>query len=211
MVHLLKSTRATDSMATLERARELFRAGNFHEVVGVSPGASREEVHAACRAAQLRTHPDKGGNADLFKVIQDAVEKLQIDENVYVFNGRTPGWAKTQLRDIAEARQGIETCERSLKAARDRIDAAMTDGDKARAMEDAAGAERGIRNETEILQQNLTEFQDCYARHVENERARKEREAAREARLAAAREQQRIEEARAETVLRLRRMRGVGT
>lgn len=195
-------------MVTLERARELLRAGNFHEVVGVSPGASREEVHAACRAAQLRTHPDRGGNADLFKVIQDAVEKLRIDENIYVFNGRTPGWAKTQLRSIAEARQGIEVCERSLKAARNRIDAAMTDGDKAKAMGDAARAERGIRNETEILQENLTEFQACYARHVEDERARKEREAAREARLAAAREQQRLLDARADRALQRRRERG---
>ena len=197
-------------MVTLERARELLRAGNFHEVVGVSPGASREEVHAACRAAQLRTHPDRGGNADLFKVIQDAVEKLRIDENIYVFNGRTPGWAKTQLRSIAEARQGIEVCERSLKAARNRIDAAMTDGDKAKAMGDAARAERGIRNETEILQENLTEFQACYARHVEDERARKEREAAREARLAAAREQQRLLDARADRALQLRKRRGMG-
>ena len=198
-------------MATLERATELLRAGNFHEVVGVSPGASREEGHAACRAAQLRTHPDKGGNADLFNIIQAAVDKLQLDENIYVFNGRTPGWAKTQLNNIAEARHGIEMCERSLKAARDRIDAAMTDGDRAKAMGDAARAERGIRNETEILQESLSDFQACYARHVEDERARKEREAAREARLAVARERQRIEEARADNALRQRRRRQTST
>ena len=54
----------------------LFQAGKLFELVGVDPRASPAELKAACRAAQLRTHPDKGGSAEEFRITEAAVQLL---------------------------------------------------------------------------------------------------------------------------------------
>ena len=54
----------------------LFQAGRLFELVGVDPRALPSELKAACRAAQLRTHPDKGGSAEEFRVTEAAVQLL---------------------------------------------------------------------------------------------------------------------------------------
>ena len=54
----------------------LFQAGKLFELVGVDHRASPAELKAACRAAQLRTHPDKGGSAEEFRITEAAVQLL---------------------------------------------------------------------------------------------------------------------------------------
>ena len=54
----------------------LFQAGRLFELVGVDPRASPAALKAACRAAQLRTHPDKGGSAEEFRITEAAVQLL---------------------------------------------------------------------------------------------------------------------------------------
>ena len=64
----------------LHRARTLHQAGRLYELIGVMPGASRGDIKAACRAAQLKSHPDKpGGDTELFKLIDDATQLLVND------------------------------------------------------------------------------------------------------------------------------------
>ena len=48
-----------------------------YAVLGVRPGASAAEVHAAYRAAVRRTHPDAGGSAAAFENVQAAYESLR--------------------------------------------------------------------------------------------------------------------------------------
>mmetsp|Transcript_15394 Transcript_15394/g.27515 ORF Transcript_15394/g.27515 Transcript_15394/m.27515 type:complete len:147 (-) Transcript_15394:262-702(-) len=45
-------------------------------VLGVPPAASLPEVKAAYRLRVLQTHPDKGGSAEEFRLVQTAFESL---------------------------------------------------------------------------------------------------------------------------------------
>jgi hypothetical protein len=45
-------------------------------VLGLEPGATLSEVKRAFRARALETHPDRGGDAELFRAVQQAYEKL---------------------------------------------------------------------------------------------------------------------------------------
>lgn len=46
------------------------------EVLGLTAGASLVEVKAAFRARALATHPDQGGDADAFRALYQAYERL---------------------------------------------------------------------------------------------------------------------------------------
>jgi curved DNA-binding protein CbpA len=45
-------------------------------VLGLSPGASLAEVKRAFQSRALETHPDQGGEAEQFRQVQRAYEKL---------------------------------------------------------------------------------------------------------------------------------------
>jgi len=45
-------------------------------VLGLAPGATPDEVKSAYRKRALETHPDRGGDADAFREVQRAYEKL---------------------------------------------------------------------------------------------------------------------------------------
>lgn len=47
-----------------------------HDVLGVRPGASPQEVAAAFRRHALRHHPDRGGDPARFQAGVDAYERL---------------------------------------------------------------------------------------------------------------------------------------
>ena len=49
---------------------------NPHAVLGVRPGASRDEVRAAWRRTARATHPDHGGDPGAFAAAADAYERL---------------------------------------------------------------------------------------------------------------------------------------
>jgi hypothetical protein len=54
-----------------------------HEVLGIEPGASEEDVRAAWRKASRRTHPDLGGNADAFREVRDAYKAIVDGEYLF--------------------------------------------------------------------------------------------------------------------------------
>ena len=76
-----------------------------HEVLGVSPAASRHEVTEAFRRFALRHHPDRGGDPVRFQAGVDAYRRLtgsrpprrSAAENV-VFHRRTRPGVPTLLR-----------------------------------------------------------------------------------------------------------------
>jgi hypothetical protein len=51
-------------------------AGSAWAALGLSPGAAPSEVKRAYRKRALETHPDQGGDAEAFQVVQRAYEKL---------------------------------------------------------------------------------------------------------------------------------------
>ncbi len=69
---------------------------NYYDVLGVSDTASHEEVRAAYRVALLRTHPDKGSDADVsgaesraaFLQVQEAWRVLGDPQLRYAYDER---------------------------------------------------------------------------------------------------------------------------
>jgi hypothetical protein len=198
---------ASTEMAGLEltaaSARALVQAGRLRELIGVAPDASPEEVKAACKRALLTHHPDKGGNAEIFKVIQPA---LQQEEQFYAFEGGAPHWAKELLAQIAGIRNELDEATQSLHVSRTNAEAATMDHGLAKARADVGQKERWVENASEALRDALSHFKACYAQHIDNEQKHNQEET----REAAAREQQRVQNARADRALQLRRYRGRG-
>ena len=91
---------------TLEKAKQLFDAGRLHELIGIAPNASQAEVKTGRKHAFLRHHPDRGGDAEIFKLVYAASEQLKSDDHCFVFTGPVPAWAEWELARIA-AQQDI--------------------------------------------------------------------------------------------------------
>ena len=58
------------------KVAELFEAGFLHKIIGVKPGTYGKELKDACQRARLRHHPDKGGNGQLFGIVEEAIKLL---------------------------------------------------------------------------------------------------------------------------------------
>lgn len=70
---------------------------NYYDILGVSPAASEEIIHAAYRALMLkgRKHPDLGGDPEEAKVIGEAYAVLKDTEKRSRYDsrlGRPPVW-----------------------------------------------------------------------------------------------------------------------
>ncbi len=48
-----------------------------HEILGVRPGASSDELRSAYRRLSLAVHPDQGGSSGLFILLNDAFEAMR--------------------------------------------------------------------------------------------------------------------------------------
>ena len=49
---------------------------DYYQILGVNSDSSQEEIKRAYRSAAMKHHPDRGGNQDLFKKINNAYETL---------------------------------------------------------------------------------------------------------------------------------------
>lgn len=77
----------------------------YHDILGISEGASKADVKKAYRTLASKHHPDKGGDEDKFKEIQEAYDRVSHpdkyeDENLG-FNrqqgGRDPFWNNVNI------------------------------------------------------------------------------------------------------------------
>lgn len=60
---------------------------NDYQTLGVKPGASDEEIKKAYRKAAIQNHPDKGGDPEKFKKINDAYNNLSNKKQDGPFGG----------------------------------------------------------------------------------------------------------------------------
>jgi len=178
-------------------AERLYKSNRLRELIGVGAEAQPLEVKAACKRALLLHHPDKGGCAEVFKLVQPATETLLLEENLYAFEGGVPSWAKLQLKDLADLRRDIVIWRTRLESARSKLEANLSASVGPRVQNDFLAAEKAVRNLNVILQQALARFKSCYSEHVRVMRAR-----------AVEFEARRVKEA-AELALRERQYRGV--
>ncbi len=158
-----------------EQAAALLKAGRFHEIVGVRPGATKEDVKKACQSARLRTHPDKqGGDTALFRVVEEAVQQLLYE--CPRFDGPIPAWAVSLFAKIEGRQNDIDNWHVQVNELRSDITRAKTDREKAAAQKSLATAECLLAGDVEDLQ-NLRE--DCakrYRKHVQDQEASAARE-----------------------------------
>ena len=48
-----------------------------YEVLGIQPGATKDEIRAAYKRAAMKHHPDRGGSPKAFQDVQEAYTALQ--------------------------------------------------------------------------------------------------------------------------------------
>ena len=48
-----------------------------YSVLGVNPGATKDEVKKAFKKRAMETHPDRGGNEEEFKKVNEAYEQIK--------------------------------------------------------------------------------------------------------------------------------------
>ena len=78
-------------------------AKNYHTILGISPGAGRDEIKAAYRRLAKQYHPDHdGGDTEKFKNIQEAYSMLAGDPGSAESNDSKAGYGS-----YGPGRQGI--------------------------------------------------------------------------------------------------------
>ena len=148
----------------LQWARNLHEAGRLYELVGLMPGASRGDIKAACRAAQLKAHPDKGGDADLFRLIDDAFPLLVND---------LPHFETAQAKDIKAKieyrRAEIDNWEARITELRSTLAQSGTDWQKATAQKSLATTGILLQGDVGELRSLREEYVSLHRKHVQEQ------------------------------------------
>ena len=188
----------------VEKARALLRQGRLHELVGASPGSSPAELRAACKRAQLRAHPDKGGDPELFVVVREAVERLTPSELPAYFDGPVPEWASRALDGIASMRRALGVWRERLEQGRATLkntNCCRTGSRRREAQRSVDDCELQIHGLQTAIADEERRYLQRYRQHEDRRREEQEARGAREEREARrAREEQEAEARRAKTL-----------
>ena len=188
----------------VEKARALLRQGRLHELVGASPGSSPAELRAACKRAQLRAHPDKGGDPELFVVVREAVERLTPSELPAYFDGPVPEWASRALDGIASMRRALGVWRERLEQGRATLkntNCCRTGSRRREVQRSVDDCELQIHSLQTAIADEERRYLQRYRQHEDRRREEQEARRVREKREAhAAREAQEAEARRAKTL-----------
>ena len=208
---MLNSDKMAGPGLTVELAQELFKAHRLRELIGVTLDATPQDVKAAGKRALLTHHPDKGGDPEMFKIVQPAVDLLQHEENLYAFPGGMPDWAKAAIRKISALRDEQARHNGRIAALRAQLEAANTESSKATVRGHIAGVETAFESASIELQHFLRMFGMHHKQHMDSERRRERIATERREQAAAERAQAELEDRRFKRVLQWRKQRGLGS
>jgi DnaJ-class molecular chaperone len=67
---------------------------DYYNVLGVDRGASSEDIKKAYRSLAMKHHPDRGGNAEKFKQIEEAYRTLSDDQKRSEYDNPMPNFGQ---------------------------------------------------------------------------------------------------------------------
>jgi DnaJ-class molecular chaperone len=68
---------------------------DYYELLGVSKNSSSEEIKSAYKKLVMKHHPDRGGDAEFFKQINEAYDTLKDPEKKQQYDNPSPQWDNT--------------------------------------------------------------------------------------------------------------------
>lgn len=86
------------------------RPVTHYQTLGISPKAEAQEIKSAFRALAVKHHPDKGGDARLFAVVQEAYAVLSESARRAEYDGTLK---KRPVNDLGESARRLvrEYCD----------------------------------------------------------------------------------------------------
>lgn len=68
-----------------------------YKILEVEPSATQEDIKMAYKRASMKYHPDKGGNEDQFKLVQDAYNILSNESKRNYYDASRKVYAKGEI------------------------------------------------------------------------------------------------------------------
>ncbi len=78
---LIKKRRAQEATSKAQAARDSSRKENDYTILGIKETATDGEIRTAFRKLSLKHHPDKGGDAEEFKKLSAAYDRIALSRN----------------------------------------------------------------------------------------------------------------------------------
>ena len=83
-----------------------FSQGQLHKILGIQPGTHGAKLREACKLARLKTHPDKGGDVEVFKIVEETIKILLNDLPEVKLH--QPIWLNSLRQQIDRCRLGFD-------------------------------------------------------------------------------------------------------
>lgn len=80
---------------------------DLYKILGITSSASQEEIKSAYKRASMKYHPDKGGDEESFKQVQDAYSVLSNESKKKYYDASRKVYAKGEI--ILDSTKDIET------------------------------------------------------------------------------------------------------
>ena len=83
-----------------------YNQGLLHKIIGIQPGTQGAKLREACKLCRLKTHPDKGGDTEIFKIVEETVKILLNDLPEVKLH--QPIWLNSLRQQIDRCRLGFD-------------------------------------------------------------------------------------------------------